>query len=77
MYYPGRRLRSNLPHSDACYIRACPAAKSEAWLDSHVHAFAVFGAVPLAILYDNDRSLVAKTLPNGGRKRTQRFVAKY
>jgi len=65
----------DLPHSDACYIRAYPAANTEAWLDGHVHAFAFFGAVPRSILYDNDRCLVAKIMPDGTRKRTQRFSA--
>ena len=63
----------DLPHSDACYIRAYPAATTEAWLDGHVHAFAFFGAVPRSILYDNDRCLVAKIMPDGTRNRTQRF----
>ena len=63
----------DLPHSDACYIRAYPAANTEAWLDGHVHAFAFFGAVPRSVLYDNDRCLVAKIMPDGTRKRTQRF----
>lgn len=65
----------DLPHSDACYIRAYPAANTEAWLDGHVHAFAFFGAVPRSILYDNDRCLVAKIMPDGTRHRTQRFSA--
>jgi len=65
----------DLPHSDACYIRAYPSANTEAWLDGHVHAFAFFGAVPRSILYDNDRCLVAKIMPDGTRKRTQRFSA--
>ena len=65
----------DLPHSDACYIRAYPAANTEAWLDGHVHAFAFFGGVPQSILYDNDRCLVAKIMPDGVRKRTQRFSA--
>lgn len=65
----------DLPHSDACYIRAYPAANTEAWLDGHVHAFAFFGAAPRSILYDNDRCLVAKIMPDGTRKRTQRFSA--
>ncbi len=65
----------DLPHSDACYIRAYPAANTEAWLDGHVHAFAFFGAVPQTILYDNDRCLVAKIMPDKTRKRTQRFSA--
>ncbi|NRB01400.1 MAG: IS21 family transposase, partial [Rhodobacteraceae bacterium] len=65
----------DLPHSDACYIRAYPAATTEAWLDGHVHAFAFFGAVPRSVLYDNDRCLVAKIMPDGTRNRTQRFSA--
>ncbi|OED47989.1 transposase [Rhodobacteraceae bacterium (ex Bugula neritina AB1)] len=65
----------DLPHSDACYIGAYPAANTEAWLDGHVHAFAFFGAVPRSILYDNDRCLVAKIMPDGTRNRTQRFSA--
>ncbi len=64
-----------LPHSDACYVRAYQRANTEAWLDGHVHAFAFFGTVPQTILYDNDRCLVAKIMPNGVRKRTQRFSA--
>jgi len=65
----------DLPHSDACYVRAYPSANTEAWLDGHVHAFAFFGAAPRSILYDNDRCLVAKIMPDGVRKRTQRFSA--
>ena len=65
----------DLPHSDACYVRAYPSANTEAWLDGHVHAFAFFGAVPRSILYDNDRCLVAKIMPDGTRNRTQRFSA--
>jgi len=65
----------DLPHSDACYIRAYPRANTEAWLDGHGHAFAFFGVVPQSVLYDNDRCLVAKIMPDGVRKRTQRFSA--
>ena len=50
----------DLPHSDASYIRAYPAATAEAWVDGHVHAFAFFGRVPLSVLYDNDRCLVTR-----------------
>jgi transposase len=53
----------DLPHSDACYIRAYPAATAEAWMDGHVHAFAFFGRVPQSVLYDNDRCLVARMRP--------------
>jgi transposase len=63
----------DLPHSDACYVRAYPAATAEAWADGHVHAFAFFGRVPLSVLYDNDRCLVARILPDGTRKRARLF----
>jgi len=33
------------PHSDACFVRAYPAATAEAWMDGHVHAFAFFGGL--------------------------------
>ena len=65
----------DLPHSDACYVRAYPAAVAEAWMDGHVHAFAFFGAVPLSIVYDNDRCLVSKILPDGTRLRARLFSA--
>ena len=63
----------DLPHSDACYVHAYPAAVAEAWVDGHIHAFAFFGAVPQSIVYDNDRCLVAKILPDGTRKRAALF----
>ena len=63
----------DLPHSDACFVRAYPAATAEAWVDGHVHAFAFFGKVPASVLYDNDRCLVAKILPDGTRKRATLF----
>ena len=36
---------------------------------------AFFGAVPRSVLYDNDRCLVAKIMPDDTRQRTQRFSA--
>ncbi len=63
----------DLPHSDAGYVRAYPAAVAEAWVDGHIHAFAFFGAVPQSIVYDNDRCLVAKILPDSTRKRATLF----
>ena len=45
-----------LPHSDACFVAAYPAATAEAWLDGHNAAFAFFGGVPQSILYDNDKA---------------------
>ncbi len=65
----------DLPHSDACFIRAFPAQTSEAWQDGHNAAFAFFGGVPQSILYDNDKRLVAKILPDGTRRRTRAFSA--
>jgi transposase len=63
----------DLPQSDACFVRAYPAATAEAWVDGHVHAFAFFGRVPQSVLYDNDRCLVARILPDGTRKRATLF----
>jgi transposase len=63
----------DLPHSDACFVRAYPAATAEAWVDGHVHAFAFFGGVPQSVLYDNDRCLVARILPDGTRRRATLF----
>ncbi len=63
----------DLPHSDACFVRAYPAATAEAWVDGHVHAFAFFGKAPVSVLYDNDRCLVAKILPDGTRQRATLF----
>ena len=63
----------DLPHSDASYVRAYPAARAEAWVDGHVHAFSFFGAVPVSIVYDNDRCLVSRIERDGTRRRTRLF----
>ncbi len=63
----------DLPHSDKCFVKAYPAATAEAWLDGHNSAFAFFGGVPQSILYDNDKRLVSRILPDGTRQRTQAF----
>ena len=63
----------SLPHSDACLVCAYPAPMTEAWLDGHNRAFCFFGGVPKSILYDNDKSLVARILPDGTRQRTRAF----
>jgi transposase len=62
-----------LPHSDACFVAAYPSATAEAWLDGHNKAFAFFGGVPQSILYDNDKCLVSRILPDGTRQRTRSF----
>ena len=59
----------DLPHSDQCFVKAYPAATSEAWLDGHNAGFAFFGGVPQSILYDNDKRLVARILRDGTRQR--------
>ena len=68
----------DLPHSDACFVRAYPAAVSEAWIDGHVHAFAFFGRVPQSVLYDNDRCPLSrfarKPLPGSGWRRSCRMA---
>ena len=62
-----------LPHSDACYVRAYRVATAEAWVDGHQHAFRFFGSVPRSVLYDNDRCLVSRILPDGTRRRARLF----
>jgi transposase len=63
----------DLPHSDAYFVRAYPAATAEAWIDGHVRAFDFFGGVPQSVLYDNDRCLVSKIQPDGTRIRAALF----
>ena len=62
-----------LPHSDACFVAAYPAATTEAWLDGHNRAVVFFGGVPQSILYDNDKCLVSRILSDGTRQRTRAF----
>jgi len=74
----GVKLRAHFfimtfPHSDACFVSVYPAATTEAWLDGHNRAFAFFGGVPQSILYDNDKCLVRRILPDGTRQRTRAF----
>ena len=63
------------PAAQRCLVMSgpIPAATAEAWIDGHVHAFAFFGKVPASVLYDNDRCLVAKILPDGTRQRATLF----
>ena len=64
----------DLPHSDACFVKAYPAERIEAFLDGHVAAFAFLGGVPRSILYDNTRLAVARILGAGERVRTRAFT---
>ena len=63
----------DLPHSDACFVKAYLAETTEAFCDGHVSAFSFLGGVPRSILYDNTRLAVAKILGDGRRKRTRVF----
>src|ERR687897_1009246 len=64
----------DLPHSDACFVRAYPAERLEAFCDGHNAAFAFFGGVPRSILYDNTRLAVARIRGDGTRERTRGFA---
>ena len=63
----------DLPHSDACFVKAYPGETTEAFCDGHVSAFEFFGGVPASVLYDNTRIAVARILGDGKRKRTRVF----
>ncbi len=59
----------DLPHSDACFVKAYAAETTEAFLDGRACAF--FGGAPRLILYDDTQLAVAKILGDGTRRRTQ------
>jgi transposase len=67
-------LAVDLPHSDACFVKAYPAETAEAFCDGHDAAFAFFGGVPQSMLYDNTRLAVARILGDGTRRRTRAFA---
>src|SRR3712207_6689807 len=67
-------LAVDLPHSDACFVKAFPAETAEAFCDGHNAAFAFFGGVPRSMLYDNTRLAVARILGDGTRQRTRAFA---
>ncbi len=78
-YIAGEKIRfhyfcMDLPHSDACFVKAYPAETAEAFCDGHVAAFDFFGGVPQSILYDNSRLAVAKIVKGGRRLRSQMFA---
>src|SRR4029450_6612469 len=64
----------DLPHSDAGFVKAYPAERTEAFLDGHVAAFSFLGGGPRSILYDNTRRAVARILGDGRRERTRSFA---
>ena len=68
----------DLPHSDACFLKAYPAEISEAFCEGHVASFAFFGGVPRSILpvneiWDNTTLAVVRILGDGTRRRTRIF----
>src|SRR5450756_748319 len=63
----------DLPHSDDGFVMAFPAETTEAFLESHVQAFAYLGGVPTSILYDNTKLAVARILGGGERQKTRAF----
>ncbi len=66
-------LAIDLPHSDACFVKAYPTECSESFCDGHNAAFAFFGGVPQSILYDNTKIAVAQILGEGKRVRSRIF----
>jgi transposase len=64
----------DLPHSDAGFVKAYPAERTEAFLDGHIAAFSFLGGVPRSILYDNTKLAVARILGDGRRQRTRSFA---
>lgn len=63
----------SLPHSDDAFVQVFPQETSEAWCEGHVRALDYFGGVPISILYDNSKRIVARILGDGKRQRTQMF----
>jgi transposase len=66
-------LAMDLPHSDACFVKAYPTECSESFCDGHNAAFAFFGGIPQSILYDNTKIAVAQILGGGKRVRSRIF----
>ncbi len=64
----------DLPQSDDCFVVAFPAETTEAFLEGHNRAFAYFGGVPRAILYDNTRIAVKEITGDGERTPTEAFI---
>ncbi len=67
-------LAVDLPHSDACFVKAYPGETTEAFCDGHNAAFAFFSGVPQSMLYDNTKLAVARILGDGRRQRTRAFA---
>jgi transposase len=64
----------DLPHSDACFVKAYQRENTEAFCDGHVSAFEFFGGVPRRIVYDNSTIAVSRVLKYRERKTTHGFT---
>jgi transposase len=64
----------DLPYSDAAFVKAYPAERTEAFCEGHNAAFAFLGGVPQSILYDNTKLAVGRILGDGTRQRTRAFA---
>lgn len=53
----------SLPYSDDAFVQVFALETAEAWCEGHVRAFDYFGGVPLSILYDNSKRIVAGFIP--------------
>lgn len=63
-----------LCYSRRIFVRAYPTQKQESFLDAHVGAFAFFGGVPRAIIYDNLKTAVRVVLTGRSRVEQQKFT---
>jgi transposase len=63
-----------LPFSDAFSLQAFERECTETFWEGHVNAFALFGAVPWRISYDNSRVAISQILGVHRRKLTRGFL---
>ena len=62
-----------LPHSDACFVAAYPAATTEACWTGTTEPLFFSAAFPNRFFNDNDKCLVSRILSDGTRQRTRAF----
>jgi len=63
-----------LCHSGACFVRAYPNMKMEAFLDGHVSAFNYFGGVSKRLAYDNLKAAVISVDKGRNRCLNKKFM---
>src|SRR5665213_1227883 len=64
-----------LAHSRQPYLRAYPRESQEMVFDAHNRAFTFFGGVPVRMIYDNPKTVVATILSGKERQFNRRFLA--